>query len=43
MSAQQSSIDIEEVGIAIIPAKSLADGYESLHGRRLNPAGISYH
>jgi hypothetical protein len=42
MRAQQSPIDVEEINIALIPAKALADGYESLC-RRLNPAGISHH
>jgi hypothetical protein len=43
MSAQQGSINVEKINIVIIPAKSLADSYESLRRLRLKPAGIPHH
>jgi hypothetical protein len=27
---QEGAVNVEEVGIAVVPAKSIADGYEAL-------------
>ena len=38
MGVQQGPVNIEEIGVAVIPAKSLLDGYEAL-SRRCGQAG----
>ncbi len=43
MGVQESSVNVEEIGVAVVPAKSIADGYEALSRRRLQPAGVLRH
>ena len=40
MGVEQGPVNVEEVGVAVVPAKSFADGYEALSRRRLQPAGF---
>jgi hypothetical protein len=43
MGVEQGAIDVEEIGVAITPAKSFADVYQALSLRRYQPAGFFPH
>jgi hypothetical protein len=43
VGVEQGPINVEEIGVAVIPAKSFADGYEALSRRRDKPAGFFLH
>jgi hypothetical protein len=43
LGVKQGPINVEEIGVALIPAKSFLDGYQALSRRWDKPAGYFLH
>jgi hypothetical protein len=43
LGLEQGPIDVEEIGVAVVPAKSIADNHRALSRGSVHPAGLLLH